>query len=261
MRVRQRATCFKIGRGRLFLGGGVGEVDTMSEPGKREEEEWDKRDEQDIELLRNRIRKLRAEESKAAAKVSEAQRRQEEVLAVRARHEQAVQQRAGRRLDEEEKVRRQREAWLSQKRQSRVAIKQRLDQMYSQRREVAVKLKQEGAQHEQALRSARDREVALAQRSAEQISQHEKALQAETARRRQAQQQVLIQDFLRLIAQEEGRKAELEAEIRDMALQEAAEAETLRALKEELRESMDELELTLAESPQAHEPRRYFDGP
>lgn len=207
----------------------------------------DKRAEQDVELLRNRIRMLRAEEERAKAKVAETKKRQDEILAVRARKEQSAQQRAEQRLAEEEKVRKQREERLSKKAESRMAVKQRLDQMYAQRRDEAAKLKMEEAQNEQLLRSIRTEQVANAQRRREQILTHQRRTQSELSRQRQAQQQELIRNFLRMISEEEAKRAKVEMEIREMEKEELEQIEKLRKLQEEQRQSFDELELALAE--------------
>ncbi|KAG8464949.1 hypothetical protein KFE25_012312 [Diacronema lutheri] len=207
----------------------------------------EKRAEQDLELLRNRIRMLRMEEAKAKAKVGETKKRQEEILAVRARNEQHAQRRAEQRFMDDEKLRRQREERLTKKTEEKLAVKARFDQMYAARREEAVKRKEEEAQNERMLRSLRDEEVAKAQQRREQILAQQRRAQSELGRQRQEQQQALIHNFLKMIADEEARRREIEAEISEMEKDELEQIEKLRRLQDEQRQSFDELEFALAQ--------------
>ncbi|KAJ1630912.1 hypothetical protein T492DRAFT_999351 [Pavlovales sp. CCMP2436] len=207
----------------------------------------DKKAEQDIDLLRNRLRMLRAEEGKAKAKVVETKKRQDEILALRTRNEELAQRRVEHRFGEEEKTRKLREERLSKKNDSRLAVKERFDQMYAKRREEAVQLKKEEAQNGRMVRSLRDEEIAKAQRRREQILTQQRRAQSELGNKRQEQQQGLISNFLGLIAEEEGRRQEVEKEIAEMEKDELEQIEKLRTLQEEQRLSYDELEFALTQ--------------
>jgi Mg2+ and Co2+ transporter CorA len=207
----------------------------------------EKRAEQGLDLLKNRIRLLRQEEAKAKAKVAETKRRQDEIIALRARNEEAAARRAEHRLAEEDRARRQREERLAQKHESRVAVKQTFDKMYSERREQAMQTRKEEAENQRALRTLRETEVAKAQRRREQILGQQRKLQSDLGRQRQAHQQDLIQNFLGMIADEEARRAQIEAEIAEMEQDELAQIEKLRELQEEQRVSYDALEFALAQ--------------
>lgn len=207
----------------------------------------EKRAEQGLDLLKNRIRLLRQEEAKAKAKVAETKRRQDEIIALRARNDEAAARRAEHRFAEDERARRQREERLAQKHESRVTVKQTFDKMYSERRELATQTRKEEADNQRALRALRETEVAKAQRRREQILGQQRKVQSELGRQRQAHQQDLIQNFLGMIAEEEARRAQIEAEIAAMEQDELAQIEKLRQLQEEQRVSYDALEFALAQ--------------
>ena len=201
---------------------------------------------QDMELLSNRIERLRAEERKAKAKVQETKLRGQEIMSLQKRNEQhAASRMLSRRLDEE---RRERDCQVQQLRKAehRAALRSTFEALHSAKREEVKHERQVKQQNANTMRLTRDYELERARKGRETIRAHQKAVRARFEKQRQAHQEFLAQDFINMIAMEDRRREEIEKDIAAMEIEERQHIERLRALQEEQKGAYDELEQALA---------------
>ena len=205
---------------------------------------------QDVELLSNRVERLRQEERKAKQKVLETKLRGQEIMALQKRNEQAAAAKdLAKRMEED-----QRKREVAQMRIERQTARERIigaQQAIMQARREDVKaeqlVKQENAQ---MVRTIRTYEQARAEKNRAEIRTHAKNVSLKFEKQRQAHHEFLAQDFINMIAMEDRRREEVEKEISAMEIEERAHIERLRALQEEQRAAYDALENALS-APQS----------
>jgi len=201
---------------------------------------------QDMELLSNRIERLRAEERKAKQKVVETKMRGQEIISMQKRNEQqATARELAKRVDQDQ---RQRESQQQQLRRAehRSALKSTFEAMHSTKRDdvrIERRIKLENAE---ALKQAREYELERARKAKIMIREHQKEVKTRFDKQRQAHQEFLAQDFINMIAMEDKRREDIEREIAAMEIEERQHIERLRALQEEQKAAYDGLEQALA---------------
>lgn len=199
-----------------------------------------------MELLANRIERLRFEERKAKQKVVETKMRGQEIIAIQKRNQELrASKELSRKLEEEQRARESNDLQLKRA-QHRAALKETFESMHvSKREEVQVERR---VKHENAemLRQAREYELERARRGRTLIRAHQHVVKERFEKQRQAHQDYLAQDFLNMIGLEDKRREEIELEIVQMELEEHEHIERLRALQEEQKSAYDALEQALA---------------
>lgn len=201
---------------------------------------------QDVELLSNRVERLRQEERKAKQKVLETKLRGQEIAALQKRNEQAAQAKSlAKRMDEDQRLRE-----VQQLRLKRVAEKEQVrrvqEEMAKARREDVQAEKQIKAENAEMVKSLKQFDVARAQKTRTEIRSHQKMVSLKFEKQREAHQEFLAQDFINMIALEDRRREEVENEIADMEEIERKHIENLRRLQDEQRMAYDALETALA---------------
>lgn len=201
---------------------------------------------QDVELLSNRVERLRQEERKAKQKVLETKLRGQEIAALQKRNEQAAQAKSlAKRMEEDQRLRE-----VQQLRLKRVAEKEQVrrvqEEMAKARREDVQAEKQIKAENAEMVKSLKQFDVARAQKTRTEIRSHQKMVSLKFEKQREAHQEVLAQDFINMIALEDRRREEVENEIADMEEIERKHIENLRRLQDEQRMAYDALETALA---------------
>ena len=201
---------------------------------------------QDVELLSNRVERLRQEERKAKQKVLETKLRGQEIAALQKRNEQAAQAKSlAKRLEEDQRLRE-----VQQLRLKRVAEKEQVrrvqEEMAKARREDVQAEKQIKAENAEMVKSLKQFDVARAQKTRTEIRSHQKMVSLKFEKQREAHQEFLAQDFINMIALEDRRREEVENEIADMEEIERKHIENLRRLQDEQRMAYDALETALA---------------
>jgi len=205
-----------------------------------------KKVQQDMELLSNRIERLRAEEQRAKQKVLETKMRGQEIISLQKRNEQAAAAKELQRRLEQEALNAEVQKQQRKKAEHRNALKQTFNAMHSAKRqqvELERRIKHENAE---LLKQTKVAELERVRRNREIIREQQKETKERFERQRQAHQEFLAQDFIGMIAMEDKRREEVEAEIAVLEVEERQHIERLRALQEEQRAAYDALEEALA---------------
>ena len=170
---------------------------------------------QDVELLSNRVERLRQEERKAKQKVLETKLRGQEIAALQKRNEQAAQAKSlAKRMEEDQRLRE-----VQQLRLKRVAEKEQVrrvqEEMAKARREDVQAEKQIKAENAEMVKSLKQFDVARAQKTRTEIRSHQKMVSLKFEKQREAHQEFLAQDFINMIALEDRRREEVDRCSRD----------------------------------------------
>ena len=201
---------------------------------------------QDVELMGNRIERLRAEERKAKQKVMETKLRGQEILQLQKRNQQAhAAKELAKRLEMEQHTRDQQSQQL-RRIEHRAALKSTYEAMHAQRREEVKAERRIKAENAEMVAQTRAYERARAQKAQQAIRHHQKMVHERFDKQRQAHREFLAQDFINMISQEDKRREEIEHEIAAMEIDERSHIDRLRALQEEQKAAYDALEAALA---------------
>lgn len=198
-----------------------------------------KRAEADLQLLSNRIALLRLEEQKSLQKVQETKKRAQEILEIKKRNENSVQQRIMLNVNKEMEVKEVHEKAIRERDARRAKLAVTREQLVESKRQVARQLRSEQKLHEESAGSVK---AAAEQRN------HQKA--QEEKKRREAMQQR---------KEEEKRKREMEireAQMRKIRAEEEKRRETekvIAQLEEEERSLIERLKKTQAMQEKAIE--------
>lgn len=199
-----------------------------------------------MELLANRIERLRAEERKAKQKVLETKIRGQEIISLQKRNQQAQAAKEMQKRQEAEQRARETNEQQLKRAEHRAALKKTFESMHiSKREEVKMerRIKNENAE---MLRQAREYDLERARQARSMIRAHQHVVKERFEKQRQAHQEYLAQDFINMIALEDKRREEVEAEIAEMEVEERQHIERLRELQEEQKAAYDALEQALA---------------
>jgi len=201
---------------------------------------------QDVELLSNRVERLRAEARKAKQKVLETKLRGQEIVALQKRNEQLSQAKhLAKQMEEDQRKREMQQQQLKRLEQKKT-LKVVYEAMHAAKRED-VKLERKIKEDNLSMvRSLKQYEIERARQAREAIRNHQLAVSARFEKQRQAHQEFLAQDFINMIAAEDKRREDIEHEIAAMEEQERAHIERLRTLQEEQRFAYDALEAALS---------------
>jgi len=201
---------------------------------------------QDVELLSNRVERLRAEERKAKQKVLETKLRGQEIVALQKRNEQlGAAKHFAKQMEEDQRKREMQQQQVKRVEQKKT-LKVVYESMLSAKREdvkLERKIKEDNLSMVQSLKSY---EIERARQAREAIRNHQLAVSARFEKQRQAHQEFLAQDFINMIAAEDKRREDIEREIAVMEQEERKHIEKLRSLQEEQRAAYDALEQALA---------------
>jgi len=168
---------------------------------------------QDVELLSNRVERLRAEERKAKQKVLETKLRGQEIVALQKRNEQlGAAKHFAKQMEEDQRKREMQQQQVKRVEQKKT-LKVVYESMLSAKREdvkLERKIKEDNLSMVQSLKSY---EIERARQAREAIRNHQLAVSARFEKQRQAHQEFLAQDFINMIAAEDKRREDIEREI------------------------------------------------
>ena len=200
----------------------------------------------DVELLSNRVERLREEERKAKQKVLETKLRGQEITALQQRNEQAAAAKALAKRMEEDQLNRERAESRFRRVEEKKTLQSVFVQMHEARRDDVVQEKHVKVQNAQTVRAVKQFDVAKAQKQRDQIRSHQKEVSVRFEKQRQAHQEFLAQDFINMIAMEDKRREEVEKEIIAMEAEERKHIAALEKLQEEQKAAYDTLESALS---------------
>ena len=186
---------------------------------------------QDVELMGNRIERLRAEERKAKQKVLETKLRGQEIIQLQKRNQQAhAAKELSKRIETEQHTRDQQSQQL-RRIEHRAALKSTYESMHAARREEVKAERRIKAENADAVTQTRAYEIARAQKAQQAIRHHQQMVHARFDKQRQAHREFLAQDFINMIAMEDRRREEIERDIASLEIEERSHIERLRALQ------------------------------
>lgn len=200
----------------------------------------------DVELLSNRVERLREEERKAKQKVLETRLRGQEISALQKKNEQAATAKALAKRMEEDQTNRERQESRLRKVEDKKVLQDTFRKMFDARREDVKAERLIKAENAQLVRSIKSFDLAKAQQARAEIRAHQQAVSQRFEKQRQAHQEFLAQDFINMIAMEDKRREQVEKEIVDMESVERKHIENLRKLQDEQKAAYDALELALS---------------
>ena len=201
---------------------------------------------QDVELMSNRIERLRAEERKAKQKVLETKLRGQEILALQKRNQLAASGKELAKRIESEQLNRDQQHQQLRRIEHRAALKTTYESMHAARREEVKAERRIKYENAEAIQQTRAYEVARAQQGKTAIREHQLMVHQRFDKQRKAHREFLAQDFINMISMEDRRREEIEREIGALEIDERQHIERLRALQEEQKVAYDSLEAALA---------------
>lgn len=200
----------------------------------------------DVELLSNRVERLREEERKAKQKVMEMKLRGQEIVAMQKRNEQANTAKALAKRMEEDQLNRERAESRRRRVEDKQATKSIFVHLHNSKREDVKTERQIKAENAELVRSIKQFDCAKNKQARDAIRTHQRSVAERFEKQRQAHQEFLAQDFINMISMEDKRREEVEKEIAEMELTERSHIDTLRKLQEEQKAAYDALETALA---------------
>jgi hypothetical protein len=199
-----------------------------------------------MELLANRIERLRAEERKAKQKVLETKIRGQEIISLQKRNQelQAAKE-MQKRAEMQQRVQETHRQQLKRA-EHRAALKSTFEGMHVSKREEVRTERRIKSENAEMLRQAREYDLKRARHARTVIRAHQHVVKERFEKQRQAHQEFLAQDFVNMIALEDRRREEVEREIARMEVEEHQHIDRLIALQEEQKAAYDALEQALA---------------
>eukprot|EP00741_Cyanophora_paradoxa_P013757 tig00020710_g13280.t1 len=204
----------------------------------------------DVQLLENRLRRLRVETERSERAVEHTRKRANEILSLKERNEERRAAKA--RLQELEEMERRRKAemLLKAKAETRAQREAMVSSMLQSRRAEAAESKRASAEYDQSAERFREMERRRAALMRHSIRQREVEAQARTQRLRQRHETALLEDWGHRLALEEERRRRAQEVASRMEQEEAELLEKLRAVQAKQRAAYVELEGALrASSP------------
>jgi len=201
---------------------------------------------QDVNLLQNRVERLRQEERKAKQKVLETKLRGQEIAALQKRNEQAAASKMLAKRMEEDHRNREMQLLRMKRLQDKKVVLERQEAMQIAKREEVKAERQVKAENAEMVRNVKQFDLQRAQQVRTEIRSHQKTVTAKFEKQREAHQEFLAQDFINMIALEDRRREEVEKEIAEMEEVERKHINSLRQLQEEQKMAYDALEKALS---------------
>jgi len=217
--------------------------------------------EADRQMLANRISRLQAEQTRALKRIEETHKKTQEILAMKARHQQSEFEKEAAKIGQEDAIEKHRQALLQMKEQQRVAIIAAKQSQNLSRAEQAREAKRANEENAIAIARARGAEYNAAAFRRNVVRQEQEAARE----RRQKEKELLLQHLQERSAareEEEMRRAqEYAEEVRRMREEERRLIESLHQSREEQRQVFQHIEATINESrPSSIEPLVHMGG-
>jgi len=200
----------------------------------------------DVELLSNRVERLKEEEKKAKQKVLETKLRGQEISALQKRNEQAMTAKALAKRMEEDQLNRERQESRIKRLEDKKSLQKVFVSLHETKRSDVQNERKNKADNAQMMRAVKQFHLEQNNRNRSEIRNHAKHVSDRFEKQRQAHQEFLAQDFINMIAMEDKRREEVEKEISQMELEEKNHIANLRKLQDEQKAAYDALEQALS---------------
>lgn len=130
--------------------------------------------------------------------------------------------------------------------EGRKALKGVYEAMHAARRDDVKQERLVKSENAAMVKSLKQYEIQRAVKARTEIRAHQQRVSERFTQQREAHQEFLAQDFINMIAMEDRRREQVEAEIAEMEQEERTHIEQLRALQEEQKQAYDALEQALS---------------
>jgi len=207
------------------------------------------RSEADVNLLKNRLERLRQEERKALKKIEETRRRADQIISLKTRNEETHM----RKLLEAEYANKQlskaRERLQGHKQGMEEAIRTNAEMLLQQKREEAEVLRDQSRRISEHVREQQMAHVDRARAINSMIKEHSNEVQQDKMRSRMEHEEMLQAEMEERMLLEERRRNVADRLIADMEEAEEIAIERLRRTQEAQKAAYEELERALSNPP------------
>jgi len=214
------------------------------------------RSEHDVNLLRNRLERLRQEERKALKKIEETRRRADQIVALKTRNEENHMRKLLEAEYANQQLERARERLQGQREGMTDAIKANSDELASRKKEEADVLRDQSRRITTYCAMQQQAHVERAKKINHMIKEHSQNVQQDKMQARMEHEEMLQAEMEERMLLEERRRNAADRLIADMEEAEEVAIERLRRTQEEQKRAYEELERALSNPPPPLEQRQ-----
>ena len=207
------------------------------------------RSEYDVNLLRNRLERLRQEERKALKKIEETRRRADQIISLKTRNEETHMRKALEAEYANKQLERARQRLQGHREGMQDAIRANADALAQQKMAEADVLRQQRALISEHVRDQQAAHIERAQRINAMIKEHQASVQQQKMQSRMVHEETLQSEMEERMLLEERRRNAADHLISEMEEAEEIAIERLRRTQEAQKAAYEELERALANPP------------
>jgi hypothetical protein len=207
------------------------------------------RSEHDVNLLRNRLERLRQEERKALKKIEETRRRADQIISLKTRNEETHMRKALEAEYANKQLERARKRLQGDREGMSEAIRMNSELLTQQKKAEADVLRQQRALISEHVRDSQTAHIERAQRINSMIKEHSASVQQQKMQSRMVHEETLQSEMEERMLLEERRRTAADHLIGEMEEAEEIAIERLRRTQEAQKEAYEELERALSNPP------------
>jgi hypothetical protein len=214
------------------------------------------RSEHDVNLLRNRLERLRMEERKALKKIEETRRRADQIISLKTRNEENHMRKLLEAEYANQQLERARQRLAGHREGMQDAIRMNAEQLAAQKKSEADVLRDQSKRISAYVAMQQSQHVDRAKRINTMIKEHSMDVQQDKMRARMEHEEMLQAEMEERMLLEERRRNAADRLIADMEEAEEVAIERLRRTQEEQKKAYEELERALSNPPPRIEDRQ-----
>jgi len=214
------------------------------------------RSEHDVNLLRNRLERLRMEERKALKKIEETRRRADQIVSLKTRNEENHMRKLLEAEYANQQLERARQRLQGHREGMQDAIRMNAETLATQKKEEADVLRDQSRRISAYVAMQQAQHVDRAKRINTMIKEHSMDVQQDKMRARMEHEEMLQAEMEERMLLEERRRNAADRLIADMEEAEEIAIERLRRTQEEQKKAYEELERALSNPPPRIEDRQ-----
>ena len=218
------------------------------------------RSEHDVNLLRNRLERLRQEERKALKKIEETRRRADQIVALKTRNEENHMRKLLEAEYANQQLERARQRHQDYRSQMAANIQGNKAELEQRKKEEAEVLREQSKRISSYVAMQQEAHVDRARRINQMIKEHSQGVQQDKMRARMEHEETLQAEMEERMLMEERRRNAADRLIADMEEAEEVAIERLRRTQEEQKKAYEELERALQNPPPPLEQRQAVLG-
>jgi len=182
------------------------------------------------------------EEEKAQKKIAETKKRAQEIIALKARNEQALRERLEKANDGGEEIHMNKDRASKQRQDLRIGAAQAQEQLAKEKRDMVLLCRRERQEAEMAIQRQREQNMQHAHECKEAIKAHESAMQRALQQKKLERNEAARRELDQKVLEEEEQRTLAEAQVRKMEQEEAYLIDQLQKTQEAQRLAYDDLE-------------------